>query len=118
MDENWSLFLKKQIRVEWHTNHVKEKAKSTITADSSSKSRHKPIFRERYELFLLKRKQLGNSLQTTKLKLKSNVEFLISAELNTAVDSDVGYDGAEFNSVLFPVSRNYCLSNMDKGFYK
>ena len=76
------------------------------------------IFKERYELFLLKRKQLGNSLQTTRLKLKSNVEFLISAELNTAVDSDVGYDGAEFNSVLFPVSRNYCLSNMDKGFYK
>ena len=36
----------------------------------------------------------------------------------TAVDSDVEYDGAEFNSVLFPVSRNYFLSNMDNGFHK
>ena len=36
-----------------------------------------------------------------------------------AVDSDVGYDGAEFNSVCCKYSQSleHFLSSVDKGFY-
>ena len=38
--------------------------------------------------------------------------------LNTAVDSDVGYGGAEFNFLKnIPSLWEIFLSNMDKGFY-
>ena len=40
--------------------------------------------------------------------------------INTAVDSDVGCDGAEFNSVCCKYSQSlqiFFLSNMDKVFY-
>ena len=40
--------------------------------------------------------------------------------LITAVDSDIGHDGTEFNSVCFKYSQSLefsFLSNMDNGFY-
>ena len=45
---------------------------------------------------------------------------VIKAQLNTAVDSDLGCDGAEFNSVCRKYSQSlqfFFLSNMDKVFY-
>ena len=63
-------------QVQWHTNHVKEN-QSKINHYSWFLSRKtsrliKWIYKARYELLLLKRKQqLNNSLETTKLKLMS-----------------------------------------------
>ena len=59
--------------VQWRTNYVTENVKSTITADFRGTSRLiKWIYKERYELLILKRNQLlNNSLKATKLKLMS-----------------------------------------------
>ena len=49
-----------------------------------------------------------------------NTYFSPWKELNTAVDSDVEYDGAEYNSVCCKYSQYlkvFFLSHMDKGFY-
>ena len=57
-----------------HCNHVKEKVKSTITADSWHKSWHKLIDKmdlqrdKNCSYWKEKKKQLNNSLQTTKPK--------------------------------------------------
>ena len=94
----------------WYTNHVQGTYKS---CQRESKINHynwflsrgtsrliKWIYKERYELLLLKRKQqLNNSLRTTKLKLMScwaPFIFGISYECRTPIlvdennDSDVG----------------------------
>ena len=80
------------------------------------------------------RDKVYKSLQTTKLKLlmlgpSQTWNFLWvpntyfsrwKYRLNTAVDSEVRYDGAEFNSVCCIYSQsleNFFLSNMNKGFY-
>ena len=56
--------------VQWQTNHVKDKVKSTITAGTSRLI--KWIYKERYKLLLLQRKQhFHYGLQTTKRKILS-----------------------------------------------
>ena len=76
------------------------------------------------------RDKVYNSLQTTKLKVmpcpapfKRGISYEcrtpIVVDESTTVDSDVGYDGAEFNSVCCKYSQSLekCLSNMGKGLY-
>ena len=72
-----------------------------------------------------RKQQLNNSLQTT--RPLSNGEFLMSAEhlvwsmkvliINTAADSEVGYDGANLTPLVgnIPSLLNF-FYNMDNGF--